>query len=82
MGPELIRSCLYDKLRDAQKEEVDRLMAEAPQGRPQARGAGVRVHAAMGMHAGVRVKAGMGVYAGVREQPWACVYAPARVQPG
>jgi hypothetical protein len=35
MGPELIRSCLYDKLRDAQKEELDRLMADAPAGRPQ-----------------------------------------------
>jgi len=37
MGAELIRSCLWDKLRDAQKEEVEKLMAEAPPGRPQVR---------------------------------------------
>lgn len=40
MGPELIKSCLYDKLRDAQKEELDKLIADAPPGRPQVRGAG------------------------------------------
>ena len=37
MGPELIRPCLYDKLRDAQKEELDKLIADAPPGRPQVR---------------------------------------------
>jgi hypothetical protein len=37
MGAEVIRACLYDKLRDAQKEEIDRLMADAPPGRPQVR---------------------------------------------
>jgi hypothetical protein len=38
MGAEVIRACLYDKLRDTQKEEIDRLMADAPAGRPQVRG--------------------------------------------
>lgn len=34
MGPELIRAALYDKLRDAQKEDVEKLLQEAPAGRP------------------------------------------------
>lgn len=34
MGPELIRANLYDKLRDAQKDDVEKLLQEAPAGRP------------------------------------------------
>lgn len=40
MGPDLIKSCLFDKLRDAQKDEVDKMMADAPPGRPQVRQSG------------------------------------------
>lgn len=40
MGPELIKSCLFDKLRDAQKDEVDKMMADTPPGRPQVLNAG------------------------------------------
>lgn len=36
MGPELIRSSMYDKMRDAQKEDVEKLLQEAPSGRPKA----------------------------------------------
>ena len=36
LGAETVRGLLYDKLRDAQKDECDRLIAEAPPGRPAA----------------------------------------------
>lgn len=32
MGPELIRASLYEKMRDAMKEDVEKLLAEAPAG--------------------------------------------------
>jgi cytoskeleton-associated protein 5 len=34
MGPELIRAALFEKMRDAQKADVEALLAEAPAGRP------------------------------------------------
>ncbi|KAF6262791.1 armadillo-type protein [Scenedesmus sp. NREL 46B-D3] len=34
MGPELIRAALFEKMRDAQKADVESLLAEAPTGRP------------------------------------------------
>jgi hypothetical protein len=34
MGPELIRAALYEKMRDAQKADVEALLAELPAGRP------------------------------------------------
>lgn len=34
MGPELIRANLYDKLRDAQKDDVEKLLQDAPAGKP------------------------------------------------
>lgn len=34
MGPELIRGALFEKMRDAQKADVEALLAELPAGRP------------------------------------------------
>jgi cytoskeleton-associated protein 5 len=34
MGPELIRAALFEKMRDAQKADVESLLAELPAGRP------------------------------------------------